>query len=506
MSAAACNSPRNSAKIVIKTDNGRITRLKDVARVELGAESYGMAFRLDGKPAAGIQIFQSPEANALATAERIEAKMDELARAFPPGLTYTIPFDATKSVRASIHEVYKTLIEAAVLVLLVIIVFVQDWRAILVPATTVPVTIIGAFAAMAAFGFTVNLASLFAVVLAIGIVVDDAIVIVEGASRHIEAGMSRRDAAIKAMDELFGPIIGITLVLMAVFIPAAFLPGPSGQMYRAVRAGHRRDGADQRDQRGDLKADAMRVVARRPVPRERRNLVLSRLQPRLRPDRGAAICGLSARITAAQRGNGGCSRSFSRGISVWGVVRLPTAFIPLEDQGYLMVAVQLPDGASLERTEKALARVRDAARAIPGVDQVVEISGLSLLESATLSNAGAMWVVLKDWGARGPGRGSRRDPCQADAGGRRAARRAGLRVRPAADPEPREHWRLHDASRAARRQLRLCRTVQHRPHDRRECRGPIGPGGRRHVVSRERAADSPADRPHKGGAAEGFGR
>src|SRR5207237_297617 len=153
----------------------------DVARVELGAESYGLAFRLDGQSAAGIQIFQSPAANALATAERIKTKMAELARAFPPGLTYAVSFDATKSVRASIREVYKTLIEATVLVLLVIVVFVQDWRAILVPATTVPVTLIGAFAAMAAFGFTVNLASLFAVVLAIGIVVDDAIVIVEGA-------------------------------------------------------------------------------------------------------------------------------------------------------------------------------------------------------------------------------------------------------------------------------------------------------------------------------------
>src|SRR5437868_7486513 len=207
--------PEEFGQIIIKTDNGRITRLKDVARVELGAESYGVAFRLDGKSAAGIEIFQSPEANALATGDRIKSKIAELARTFPPGLEYAISFDATKSVRASIHEVYKTLIEAAVLVLFV---FLQDWRAILVPATTVPVTLIGAFAVMAAFGFTVNLASLFAVVLAIGIVVDDAIVIVEGASRHIEAGLSRRAAAVKAMGVLFGPIIGIALVLMAVFV------------------------------------------------------------------------------------------------------------------------------------------------------------------------------------------------------------------------------------------------------------------------------------------------
>ena len=157
--------------------------------------------------------------------------MDELAKAFPTGVQYQIPFDTTKFVNASINEVYRTLIEAAVLVLIVILIFLQDWRAMLVPATTVPVTIIGAFAGMWALGFTVNLSTLFAIVLAIGIVVDDAIVVVEGAAHNIERGLSGHDAAIKAMDELFGPIIGITLVLMSVFIPAAFLPGLTGQMY-----------------------------------------------------------------------------------------------------------------------------------------------------------------------------------------------------------------------------------------------------------------------------------
>ena len=218
-------------------------------------------------------------------------------------------------------------------------------------------------------------------------------------------------------------------------------------------------------------------------PARAAQLALSRLQPRLRPDRGAATCALSARITRRSAAMAALALVFA-GISVWGVLRLPTAFIPQEDQGYLMVAVQLPDGASLERTEKALAKVRDAARAISGVDQVVEISGLSLLDSATLSSAGAVWVVLKDWSARGPGQRSRRDPGQAVAGSRRAAGRTGLRLRPAADPEPREHWRLHDASRAARRQLGLCRAVQRRPHDRRERRSPVGPGGRRYLVSR----------------------
>jgi hydrophobic/amphiphilic exporter-1 (mainly G- bacteria), HAE1 family len=176
--------------------------------------------------------------------------MQALQSAFPPALTWSVPFDTTKFVSAAIHEVYKTLIEAALLVLVVILVFLQDWRATLVPATTVPVTIIGAFAAMAAFGFSVNLTTLFAIILAIGIVVDDAIVVVEGAAKHIEHGLTPHDATVKAMHELIGPIIGITLVLMAVFVPAAFLPGLSGQMYRQF-ARHRRDGRHQRHQRYD---------------------------------------------------------------------------------------------------------------------------------------------------------------------------------------------------------------------------------------------------------------
>ncbi len=207
-------------------------RIRDIGRVELGAQTYSQSFMQNGRPAAGIGIFQLPEANAITVAKDVAARMAVLSKSFPPGLTYEVPFNTTKFVTASINEVYITLVEAGLLVLVVILVFLQDWRAMLVPATTVPVTIIGAFAAMAALGFTVNLSTLFAIVLAIGIVVDDAIVIVEGVSRHIEEGMPGKQAAEKAMDELFGPVIGITLVLMAVFIPAAFLPGLTGQLYK----------------------------------------------------------------------------------------------------------------------------------------------------------------------------------------------------------------------------------------------------------------------------------
>src|SRR6202020_1386036 len=189
-------------------------------------------FNLDGKPAAGIAVSLLPNSNAIAVSNEVQAKMDELAKAFPQGLAYVVPYNTTTFVRAAIDEVYVTLIEAGVLVLIVILVFLQDWRAMLVPATTVPVTIIGAFAAMAALGFSINLPTLFAIVLAIGIVVDDAIVIVEGVARYVEQGMPGREAAARAMDELTGPVLGITLVLMSVFVPAAFLPGLTGQLYR----------------------------------------------------------------------------------------------------------------------------------------------------------------------------------------------------------------------------------------------------------------------------------
>src|SRR5262245_7821518 len=230
--AGRLDDPEQFAAVILKTGSaGEITRLRDVGRVELGAQTYGQVFTLDGSPSAGMAIFQSPGANALEVGTEVRRRMEALKQEFPQGLVYGIPFDTTTFVKHSIHEVYKTLYEAAILVLVVILLFLQDWRAMLVPATTVPVTIIGAFAAMAALGFTVNLSTLFAIVLAIGIVVDDAIVVVEGAVHNIEKGMPGREAASAAMRQLFGPIIGITLVLMSVFLPAAFLPGLTGRMY-----------------------------------------------------------------------------------------------------------------------------------------------------------------------------------------------------------------------------------------------------------------------------------
>ena len=258
--------------VIVKTGNsGDVTRVRDVGWVELGAQTYSQIFSLNNKPSAGIGVFQSPGANALEVEKAVEAKMAALAKAFPQDIKYDTPFDTTEFVAASIKEVYKTLIEAGLLVLVVILVFLQDWRAMLVPATTVPVTIIGAFAAMAALGFTVNISTLFAIVLAIGIVVDDAIVVVEGAAHNIEKGMSGHDAAIAAMDALFAPIVGITLVLISVFLPAAFLPGLTGQMYSQFALVIAATALLSAINAATLKPTQCALWLRRPVPPEQRN-------------------------------------------------------------------------------------------------------------------------------------------------------------------------------------------------------------------------------------------
>jgi HAE1 family hydrophobic/amphiphilic exporter-1 len=342
--------------IIVKMETGqggRIIRVKDVGRVDLGAQSYSQFCTFDGKPSAGIAIYQLPGANALAVADEVGAAMKRLSKSFPEGLKYEIPFDTTEFTRESIHEVYKTLYEAAILVLLVIMVFLQNFRATLVPATTVPVTIIGAFIAMAMLGFTVNMVTLFALILAIGIVVDDAIVIVEGAAHGIEKGLSPKEASIKAMEELTGPVLGITLVLMAVFLPAAFLPGITGQLYRQFAL----------------------VIAATAVISAINALSLKPVQcsQYLRPHTG--------QLNRFYRGFNAVYNRFEHwyaalvswvvhrsgrmmvvyivlmAVTFWGFISVPTGFIPEEDQGYAIVGVMLPDGSSLERTKEVTARV-----------------------------------------------------------------------------------------------------------------------------------------------------
>ena len=379
-------------EIVIKGGEGtRVTYLRDVARVELGGQTYDQFALKNAQPTASIAIFQLPGANALDVADQIRETIERLSKNFPKGMTYDIPFDTTLFVREAIREVYKTLFEAGVLVLIVILVFLQDWRGVLIPATTVPVTIVGAFTALGLLGFTVNMLTLFGLVLAIGIVVDDAIVIVENAAHHIERGKNPREATIQAMSEVTGPIIGITLVLMAVFIPTAFLGGITGQLYRQFAL----------------------TIAATAIISAINALTLKPAQSAsfLRPLRGKKFIGFRAFNWVYDK-IAWVYLAIVRGlvrvtplvmVLFFGVVagtvylyqQLPTGFLPTEDQGYAISLVQLPDGASLERTSEVVDEVNEILMNTPGVENVFAIGGFSLLDSTATSNAATFFVVFE---------------------------------------------------------------------------------------------------------------
>ena len=378
-----------------------LVRLKDVAKVELSQQTFTVFSRLNGKKTAHIGVFALPGANALQVADECRALMAEMRKAFPPGLEYTTLYDTTLFIRQSVNAVYEALLEAGVLVLIVIMLFLQNPRAMLVPATTVPVTIIGAFAAMALLGFTVNIMTLFALILAIGIVVDDAIVIVENASRYIEQGLTPKDAAITAMSELTGPVLGITLVLTSVFLPASFLPGITGQMFRQF---------------------ALVIAA---------TAMISALNAlTLKP----AQCALYLRPRRQDRRINWFYRGFNRtfaaienayvGVVGWMVHRpramlgvflatvgaavalfaiYPTTLMPLEDQGYCIVVAQLAPGASQPRVREVASRVDAVLEKTAGIKGWVTIGGYSALDSAKLSNVVTTFVVFKEWGQRPPG-------------------------------------------------------------------------------------------------------
>lgn len=401
------NGPLNSVgdfeNIVVKSDTqngGQITRLKDVARVEFGSQQYTQFFKFNGHSAGGIAIYQLPGTNSIDLGKRVRAKVAELAKQFPPGLSYEVPFDTTVFVSESINEVYKTLFETGFLVLLVIMIFLQDWRATLVPATTVPVTIIGAFAGMAALGFTINTLTLFAIVLAIGIVVDDAIVVVEGAARHIENGKTPKAAAIAAMDDLFGPIIGVTLVLISVFLPAAFLPGITGQMYCQFALVIATTAVLSGINAATLKPTQCALWLRAPDPNHKKNFIFRGFNALYGPVENAyaRLIGHMVRHSVLMT----FIAAVLVALAFYGLVKAPTAFIPTEDQGYIMVAVQLPDAASLDRTKDAMAQLADAIKKVPGVLSTIEIGGISPIDNnASLANAGIVYAMLKPWSERG---------------------------------------------------------------------------------------------------------
>ncbi|MGH7851454.1 MAG: efflux RND transporter permease subunit [Thermodesulfobacteriota bacterium] len=384
--------------IIIRAESdGTVVRIEDVARIELGAQSYDQDSLLDGKPAIGIGIYQLPGANALDVDKQVRVTMEQLKKNFPSGVDYRIVYDTTEFVTASIVEVIKTLFEAFILVFIVVFVFLQNFRATLIPAITIPVSLIGTFALINAFGFSINTLSLFGLVLAIGLVVDDAIVVVENVSRLLqEKDISPKEATSAAMKEVTGPIVATSLVLMAVFVPVSFMPGISGQMYKQFAL---------------TIAFSVGISAINALT----------LSP--------ALCALFLRKETGpkwwfyRKFNDGFDR-FKNGYqgwvkeltARWKLVVLafavlmaltvfmfkivPTGFVPEEDQGYFIVNIQGPEGSSLERTNATMKEIYEILINTPGVAHVVSISGLNFLTSSSDSNSGAMFPVLAPWSER----------------------------------------------------------------------------------------------------------
>lgn len=385
--------------IVVKAGgDGQIVYLRDLARVELGAQSYDSYTERSGMESANILIFQLPGSNALDVATRIREAMERIKPTLPDGMEYAIPFDTSRFVSAAIKNVYTTLIEAGVLVLIVILIFLQSWRALLVPATTVPITIVGAFAFLYLFGFSINLLTLFALVLAIGIVVDDAIVIVENASHHIEKGEAPREATIKAMNEVTGPVIAITCVLMAVFVPTAFLGGITGQMYRQFGL----------TIAATALISAVNALTLKPAqcaaylkPYKGRNLFTKLFDFFYRP-----IERVYAWMVRQMLRVWPLAMVVFAGLVVftgWWYQKQPTGFLPTEDEGFALIAIQLPDGASLDRTRDVTNRMNkifEKYREQGVVENWFTLGGVSILDSTNAPNGATMFVAWTDWSKR----------------------------------------------------------------------------------------------------------
>ncbi len=406
--------PEQFGDIIVKADAGgphgtsvALVRLRDVARVELSSQQYNQSCTADGHPSVGLAVFQLPGTNALDVAQRVREKMEELKTRFPDGLDYGIYHDTTPFIEESVADVVQTLLCAVLLVALVVLVFLQDWRATLIPLIAVPVAIVGTFGVMAVLGFSLNNISLFGLVLAIGIVVDDAIVVVENVERWLEQGLPAREAARRAMDEVTGPVIAVALVLCAVFLPCAFISGITGQFFRQF---------------------AM-TIAVSTIISAVNSLTLSPalaailLKPRgAQPDRFAWLLefclgwafGLFNRCF--QVGTHAYARLVAMLLRVsaialllyagmlcltgWIFTRYPVGFIPQQDQGWLLVNCQLPDSAAIQRTEEVLERIERITRGIPGVKHTMGVAGLSLLLNANSSNLGSMFVILDSFEQR----------------------------------------------------------------------------------------------------------
>ena len=385
--------------VVRAKPDGSIVRLGDVARIELGAQVYNIRGRLDGKPSAVLALYQLPGSNAIAAAEGAKKLMEQLKDRFPAGLDYTIALDTTKAVTEGINEIMHTLYEAIALVILVVFIFLQGWRATLIPLFAVPVSLIGVFALFPLFGFSINTLSLFGLVLAIGLVVDDAIVVVEAVEHNIEKGLAPKEATIKAMEQVSGPVVGIALVLSAVFIPTAFIPGITGQLYQqfAVTIAV------------SVILSAFNALTLSPAlsamllrPKKESKSLLRKFFDKFNWGFGKVTDGYVASCRKLIR-MAVVSLVALVGMSLaagWFGSKLPTSFLPEEDQGYFYVGVQLPDAASLQRTDAACAKIEEVVMATPGVEHVTTVCGYSMLSGVQNTYSGFFFVTLKNWGER----------------------------------------------------------------------------------------------------------
>lgn len=402
------STPEEFGNIIVKSGtNGEITRLRDVARVELGAADYALRSLLDGESAVAIPVFQAPGSNAITISDQVASTMQDLQKAMPDGVKYEIVYDTTQFVRASIDKVIDTLLEAIALVVIVVILFLQTWRASIIPLIAVPVSIIGTFAVMYVFGFSINALSLFGLVLAIGIVVDDAIVVVENVERNIENGLSPRDATYRAMREVSGPIIAIALVLVAVFVPLAFISGLSGQFYRQFALTIAISTVISAINSLTLSpALAALLLKDHHAPKDWLTRGMDKLF-------GGFFRGFNRAFGAASNGYGKSVGGLLNRKSIVMVVYLalagatygmfsavPGGFVPAQDKQYLIGFAQLPDAASLDRTEDVIKRMSDIAMQQPGVEHAIAFPGLSINGFTNSSNAGVVFVALSPFEQR----------------------------------------------------------------------------------------------------------
>ena len=387
-------------QIIIRAQpDGSVLRLNEVARIELGAQSYSVVGRLNSKPAAIIAVYQAPGSNAVKTAAAVRKVMDDARTRFPPDLNYVVALDTTLAVTSGIKEIEHTIMEAMVLVIIVVFLFLQSWRATLIPLLAVPVSLIGTFIVFPLLGFSINTLSLFGMVLAIGLVVDDAIVVVEAVEHHIEHGMTSRDATVKAMEEVSGPVVAIALILTAVFIPTAFIPGITGKLYQqfAVTIAV------------SVIFSAFNALTLSPAL----SAMLLRPRKESRGPIGAFFRWFNRAFSSATDKYVGASRhlihksAFSILLLILVTVavgflgkKLPSGFLPDEDQGYAFVALQLPDAASLQRTSEASAEVEKILLNTPGVQYVSSVVGYNMLSGITATYSSFFFVTFKDWSAR----------------------------------------------------------------------------------------------------------